>query len=266
MLRASWQSRGVTIRVVDRVTSTQDELLRLLAVEGGRWPHLSGLRAESQTGGRGRTGRAWDTENVRALTVSFVLRPQAPPQEWGTIALRAGLAVVRALGAHGIDTLLKWPNDVVVATDDDVDGWHGIGKVGGVLGSVGADSEGPVCVVGIGINLEGHPDVPGAAALETDLPAHDLARDIQAELARTIPAHSKGLSVLESDIARSCHTLGKQVVVTFPPGSEPAEIRGEAVRIDPDGALVVATRAGERRILSGDIAHTRIRRSRGPHA
>ncbi len=247
------------ILVVPETASTQDDLLRAVADRADEWPHLSGLRAEQQHRGRGRSGREWNTAGVRALTVSYVLRPVAPVETWGTIALRAGLAVINALAARGIETRLKWPNDIVIHSSDDVPGWYGIKKVGGILGTVGSDSEGaPVCIVGIGLNLEGDVAVPSGASLGTDADASDLAHEIRAELARAIPAGAPELPEIGAAVASRCHTLGKRVAVLFPEGAEPREITGTAARIDPDGALVVETSTGVRRILNGDIAHTRL--------
>lgn len=247
------------IHVVPETASTQDDLLGAVAADASAWPHLSGLRAERQLHGRGRSGRHWDTAGVRALTVSYVLRPAAPVEAWGTTALRAGVAVINALAARGITTRLKWPNDIVIESSDDVAGWHGIAKVGGILGTVGTDSNGrSVVLVGIGLNLEGDVAVPSAATLETEADAHTLALEIRDELRTAIPLGTRELPAIESVIAPHCHTLGKQVVVSFPEGAEPREIRGTATRIDRDGALVVETPEGERRILNGDIAHTRV--------
>lgn len=244
--------------MVAETDSTQDDLLRLAADEGAL-PHLFGLRAERQLRGRGRTGRQWETSGVRALTVSFLLRPAAPLEEWSTFALRAGVGVIRALGEHGIAAELKWPNDIVVPTGRDVEGWHGIAKVGGVLGSVARDARGRhVCVIGIGINLSGRAPVPGAESLGTDVEAHALANEIRSHLAEQIPDRPISLPRLDSLMVRHCHTVGKRVVVTFPREEPPRMIRGVAVRIDPDGALVVDTGVGPERILNGDIAHTRL--------
>lgn len=247
------------ILVVPESSSTQDELLHAVAARAEDWPHLSGLRAERQHQGRGRSGREWDTSGIRALTVSYLLRPAVPMETWGTIALRAGVAVIDVLAARGISTRLKWPNDIVVSSSDDVAGWHGIKKVGGILGTVGKDSgKASVCVVGIGLNLDGDVAVPSGASLGTGADPHDLALEIRAELLRAMPAGAREFPPIDAVIARHCHTLGKRVVVHFPCGVEPREIAGTATRIDPDGALVVETPTGEQRILNGDIAHTRL--------
>ncbi len=249
----------MSIQVVQQTASTQDDLLAFVREDASQWGHLAGLRAQVQRAGRGRSGRQWRTEGVRALTVSYVLRPSAPLETWGTIALRAGVAVVRALENHGHATSLKWPNDIVIPSSREVAGWHGIGKVGGVLGSVARDSRNEyVCIVGIGINLDGHVDLPSAETLESDIDAHRLAEEIRGELRGLVPQSARALPDLDPLMELHCSTLGKRVAVSFPRETPPREIRGLATRVDPDGALVVATEVGEKRILNGDIAHTRL--------
>jgi len=240
------------------VDSTQDELLAALGEDGRAWPHLSALRAERQRRGRGRSGRVWQTEGVRALTVSYVLRPAAEVGQWGTLALRAGVAVTRALAEAGVEAWVKWPNDVVVAAGD-LPGWHGIAKAGGVLGTVATDSTGAhVCVLGIGLNLEGDPGLPGAASLGGDLDAGELTAGIARHLGDLVSDTDPALPPLGELMAGTCHTLGKRVVVTFPHEDPPREISGVAARIDPDGALVVEAPGVCERILSGDVAYTRL--------
>lgn len=247
------------IRETARTESTQDDLLRLLQAEGAAWPHLSGLRAERQLAGRGRTGRSWDTRGVRALTVSYVLRPAAPMSEWSTIALRAGSAVVEALAEFDLTAQVKWPNDIVVPSTNNSSGWHGIAKVGGILGTVGTDVDGKaVCVLGVGINLQGQPSAPGAESLESDLSAAVLAQGIARHLGEAIPEGAQRFPALAPLVARHCHTIGRAVAVAPAAGAGAEEIRGIATRVDPDGALVVDTPEGERRILTGDVAHTRL--------
>ena len=57
------------LNVVEKIDSTQTYLYSQLTTPRGllredassRWPHLSALRAISQTAGRGRGGRSWVT-------------------------------------------------------------------------------------------------------------------------------------------------------------------------------------------------------------
>ncbi|WP_244960205.1 biotin--[acetyl-CoA-carboxylase] ligase [Actinomyces faecalis] len=117
--------RGV---VVERTGSTNDDLRHALTGSDGLldreaarcWPHLSWLRAEQQTAGRGRGGHVWTTPRRGALTMSFVLRPLVPLERLGWLPLLAGLALRDGLSEGGDLTgcgwqvATKWPNDVVL--------------------------------------------------------------------------------------------------------------------------------------------------------
>ncbi|MEL6188443.1 MAG: biotin--[acetyl-CoA-carboxylase] ligase [Myxococcota bacterium] len=109
--------------------------------------------ADAQTQGRGQRGAHWYSPPDDGLYASILLRPRMPPESFAFMTLAAGVAVVDAIeaslpGAVG----LKWPNDVLLAEGPDQGA-----KVGGILveGSAGARVE--HAVVGVGLNLRGHP-------------------------------------------------------------------------------------------------------------
>ena len=160
--------------------STQDDLrVALTGPERGAWPHLSALRALSQTAGRGRSGRTWVTpDDGGALLVSVVLRPLVPAERLAWLPLLGGLAVRDALVplVEGLPWQVgtKWPNDVVALPDDPsavpaVPGWDGTRKIAGVLSelvtpegaprglapdAVPADrDEAPMVILGVGVNI-----------------------------------------------------------------------------------------------------------------
>lgn len=253
------------IRLVPSTDSTQTDLLAALAADGAEWDHLSGIQAVHQRAGRGRLDRTWDTDLLRALTASVVLRP-ADSSTWGGLGLLTGVAVIRALAdvARGVPAGLKWPNDIVVPdeaiTDEIAPGWAGIAKIGGILGSITTDSTGePVAVMGIGINLDGTAPTPWASTVraageDTLLEAADLLAAITGHLGELVPAGRPVRGVAEA-VTPVCRTLGRRVRIATAPDVE--ETTGTAERIDPDGALVVRTQAGEQRFLTGDVFHTR---------
>ena len=99
--------------------------------------------AEEQVQGRGRLGRDWTTIPSSALAVSVVV-PLAREGLLGWVPLMAGLAVRDAVGtAAGLDVALKWPNDVIVPSDDDR-------KLAGILCQW---APGVGVVIGVGINV-----------------------------------------------------------------------------------------------------------------
>src|SRR3954454_4352736 len=99
------------IRTVPETGSTNDDVAAL-AREGaseGIW-----LRADRQTGGRGRQRRGWQSP-PRNLSASTLVRlasgdPQAP-----TLALVAAIALheVAAVFAPDAGLMIKWPNDLL---------------------------------------------------------------------------------------------------------------------------------------------------------
>jgi BirA family biotin operon repressor/biotin-[acetyl-CoA-carboxylase] ligase len=113
--------------------------------------------ADTQTGGRGRSGRAWVSEPGN-LHASVAFRSDAPLEKAGQLSLLAGIAVIDAVRATmdlapGTELRLKWPNDILV----------GSAKAGGILvesTSVRAGT-GFLAILGFGLNLISAPDSLG---------------------------------------------------------------------------------------------------------
>ncbi|WP_293780873.1 biotin--[acetyl-CoA-carboxylase] ligase [uncultured Oxalicibacterium sp.] len=132
----------VAIEVVAETGSTNADLL-------ARVPQLTQpvLRwALAQTAGRGRAGRQWLAPENSALTFSLAWRLRIPLQALSGLSLAVGVALSRALAQLGVDTRLKWPNDLLR------DG----AKLAGVLIETAIDRQDRQAiwvVIGIGLNL-----------------------------------------------------------------------------------------------------------------
>ena len=285
-------SRLVT---VTRTGSTNDDLHRDLTgpdgaldpVRAGAWPHLSALRALSQSAGRGRAGRSWITPERGALTVSVVLRPLVAPAALGWLPLLGGLAVRDALtgilasagSSWRVGT--KWPNDVVLLPPHDarlrpVEGWGSARKVAGVLseaimpahprpGAARDRDEACAVVLGIGINVarpvEGMP-VAWAACLEDAGCPHSVEQVMEAVsviLARDIAEWEAlggdpdaGRGGLGRRLRAACLTLGHQVRADTPQGP----CTGVATDVSP-GLVLRAQDGSHRVLLAGDVTHVR---------
>lgn len=100
--------------------------------------------AQSQSAGRGRLGKTWQSPPERGLYFSIILRPQIlPVTDYAKISLAAGLAVANVLEKLcALATQLKWPNDVYL----------GGRKCCGILAESSL-SENVFIVLGIGINV-----------------------------------------------------------------------------------------------------------------
>jgi BirA family biotin operon repressor/biotin-[acetyl-CoA-carboxylase] ligase len=95
-----------------RVTSTMD-VAHALAAEGA--PAGTLVLADTQTGGRGRAGRTWDSPPGQGIWCTLVERPRdAGPL--GVLSLRIGLHAAAALEPLADAAVaIKWPNDLLVA-------------------------------------------------------------------------------------------------------------------------------------------------------
>jgi len=217
---------AVTIHRFGSVSSTQDEARRLLEVGGVRADHV--VVADEQTAGRGRFGRSWMSAHG-GLYATFVRR--ATP----VVAVRAGVAVLRALARFEIEAKLKWPNDVVL----------GERKLAGLLIETIGDHD----LIGIGVNLA---EAPLATATSVEASGRDVRRGelvvaIAEELQRR--ADSGGLlAAYRENLA----TLGRPVCVTMQDGRT---AEGTAVDVDDVGRLTVETADGVRTISSGECVH-----------
>ncbi|MFE0193410.1 biotin--[acetyl-CoA-carboxylase] ligase [Streptomyces sp. NPDC058989] len=216
------------------------------------------LVAEEQSAGRGRLDRTWSAPPRSGLFFSVYLTPRVPVERWGWLPLLAGVATATALSrTAGVDTALKWPNDLLVT----VDGAER--KAGGILAERAADG----VVVGIGLNVTLTADelpVPGAGSLalagarttDRDPLLRAVLRSLdhwygEWQTADGDPAASR----LQEAYAAGCATLGRTVRAELPGGTD---IVGEAVAIDGDGRLVLATADGvQQPVGAGDIIHLR---------
>lgn len=258
---ALWSS----VEVVQRTGSTNSDLVaRAVAGEVGEGAVLV---AEEQTAGRGRLDRQWSAPARSGLFFSVLLTPRdVPVDRWGWLPLLTGVAVATGLSrAAGVDTALKWPNDVLLT----VGGAER--KAGGILAE-GAGQGGGV-VVGVGINVSLRAEelpVPGAGSLalagavstDRDPLLRAVLRGLEEWYGRWRDAGGDaGACGLQETYAAGCATLGRRVRAELPGGRA---LVGEAVAVDGDGRLVLATESGMREpVGAGDIVHLRPASSSG---
>jgi BirA family transcriptional regulator, biotin operon repressor / biotin---[acetyl-CoA-carboxylase] ligase len=266
---------GHSIELHQQVTSTND-----LARGAGRKGEPEGLviLAEEQVRGRGRLGRAWTAPPGSSILCSVLLRPRFPSEYAFYLTIAASLAIYRGIrdwgsGIGNPDLLIpsiKWPNDVLLNGR----------KVAGVLcESEFAGREWGFSIVGFGINVNLRPTELGevaakATSLSAELGMNEEALYNQGDAAKHGPSSptvdrslllAGVLGELESlylamqngqfggvfrEWVSALETPGRRVSVRETGGV----VNGMAVRVDPDGALVIRTDGGaEKRVLAGDI-------------
>ncbi len=220
------------------------------------------LVAEEQTAGRGRLDRSWHSQPGAALTFSVLLRPsQVPPARRSWLPLLTGVAIASALGvAAGLQTGLKWPNDVLASAGPP----GGSGKLAGIL----AEQAGDAVVVGVGLNVSASQDelpspqatslwLQGAPGLDREAILVAALGELEQRYLRwceTVPPGDADASGLRADYLGYCATVGQDVRVELPGGSV---LAGRAADVDSGGRLLVSADGATHAVSAGDVVHVR---------
>jgi BirA family biotin operon repressor/biotin-[acetyl-CoA-carboxylase] ligase len=230
--------------------STNTRLVDATPADDGR---IHVLIADRQTAGRGRRGRQWLSWEAASLTFSVLwrFRPGAPAP--AGLSLVVGLALARALEELGVQGVqLKWPNDVLI---------HGDKLAGILIDLLPSRGRPPAAVIGIGLNLHLPPDaeIPGQTGVT------DLARALEG-------AAPERAAILAAILGQLHRLLDTYATAGFPAlraawaqrnafAELPVRIIGEGdavhgicAGVDEDGALLLRTEDGLRRILAGDVS------------
>ena len=229
------------IRTVAETGSTNADLLA--EVKAGS-PEGTWLRAERQTGGRGRLGRAWRS-GAGNLHASTIVRLRAGDPDAATLALVAAVALEEVASAYAPHAALgiKWPNDLMA----------GPAKLAGIL----LERAGDAVVVGFGVNLAHHPD--GLDRPTTSLPALGMTApdsatfliDLADALARWLAQwRAQGLGPITRRWIDRAHPIGTALRAATPGG----QIAGLFDGLTPEGALRLRRVSGEVEVIrAGDV-------------
>lgn len=241
---------GRDIQVFEQTTSTND-VVEKLARDGVKEGVV--VFAESQTKGRGRLGRVWQSPTRKGLWFSVLLRPKLRPQEATQLTVISSTALRRAIKTvTGLTADIKWPNDLLI----------GGKKVVGILTEMSAEVDRVrhiIIGIGVDVNQDANEFPAELRKIATSLKLEAGEEICRAELATEI------LRELDVDYARigagkfsevadeweaACVTIGKNVTVH----TGVLKFRGRAEALDDDGALLVRTEHGLlERVIGGDV-------------
>ncbi len=121
------------------------------------------VQAQTQTGGRGRYDRHWDSK-AGGLYISLLLHPKTDIARMGDLSLKTGRIVAAALEqCFDIKTKIKLPNDVLALYNGEYK------KISGILIETSSTAAAlNWIIVGIGVNLNN--------ALNKALPATSVSK------------------------------------------------------------------------------------------
>lgn len=245
---APWRGRALSavnamfnVQHYDTIGSTNDEIRRL-AAQGA--DHGTVVHADEQTAGRGRLARTWHSP-AGNLYLSALLRLDLPPVRLAELSFVAAVAVAETVAGllpkpDGI--VAKWPNDVLV------DG----GKIAGIL----IETADGVTILGIGLNVLLAPASVGyktaTIAALGGIATVDGARDLLLHELERLITHwlDQGFPPIRQAWLDRTYPVGTRLRVNV--GT--AVVEGTFADLDLDGALLLDTEAGRRRIVVGDVS------------
>ncbi|MGC1709612.1 MAG: biotin--[acetyl-CoA-carboxylase] ligase [Nitrosotalea sp.] len=245
---------GRKIYYFNTIDSTQNFALKLASK-----PRENGsiVISEQQTHGRGRQNRKWASPRG-GIWLSVLLKPNFEISQASLFPMLTSLALTVSIEkVLRLRPKLKWPNDLTL--DDK--------KVAGILVDASIESnQMDYLVIGVGINFKIQPSAItkivrnsgnfyGVTTLVGKKEKADPVLLLQAFLYELEQLYNKlvanNLHGIKSEWEKRSSTIGKNVRISSPSG----EIKGKAIGIDNDGALLISSKGKTQRLLVGDISY-----------
>ena len=213
--------------------------------------HGTVLVADTQTRGRGRFDRTWQSPVGQNLYFSVLLRPDWTVDARRPVSLAAGVALAEAVEPLlPTSPELKWPNDLLSSGR----------KLAGILVESAVDRQTIrhlVLGIGLNVNQQAFPEPIADLAGSLSLAAgrqFDRAEVLATVLGRlevwVDRLHDDGPEPIVTRLCDYAPWMGKQISVR----NGEHELVGTALGIEPHGALRLQDEQGEvHSIVSGDV-------------
>lgn len=209
--------------------------------------------ADKQTSGVGRRGRSWESPAGENIYMSLLLKPEIEPSKAPMLTLVMAVSVAEGIKkATGIETLIKWPNDLVLNKK----------KICGILTEMNlSDEQVEDVIIGVGLNVN---------TLKFSKELEDKATSLAAWLGRKIECGEllgcileefdeqyqhflevQDLSFLQEDYNKMLINRNREVLV-LEPGNE---YQAEALGINELGELLVKKSDGSiEAVFAGEVS------------
>lgn len=215
------------------------------------------ISAGTQTAGKGRIGRKWESPTKDSVSTSLLLTPDDISLESiPTITVVAAMAVRDALSnLYGLEGKIKWPNDIVL----------GGKKICGILTEMEMkDNKVWYVVVGIGVNVH-NTEFPEeiafkATSVDIELQKQSGEKGHRSEITKAIWESFKkyynifiktqDMSGLKEEYERYLANLNERVRIEAQENSYEAIARG----IDDRGQLIIEVDGQQQIISTGEVS------------
>lgn len=250
-----------TLEHVEEIDSTNEAVKRALSDESlGEVPNYHVLTAKLQTAGRGQQGKSWDSSPGNLMTT--IALPVERPLESkageglasnGQLAFLTCCAVGDALEIlYDLNNIIgyKWPNDVFLYNR----------KVAGILIETLRAVDGKTyALMGIGVNLVGHPKLPKDAGYqatnmqavtgEVQKPQELLTLILQRFSALLVHWQRDGFGAIQERWQARAIGIGQYAQIKSSHGEHSGFYKG----IDESGCLVLSGQDGDVMVSSGAL-------------
>ena len=238
----------------DSIDSTQSQALKM-ANESKNDGVI--IIAEKQTGGRGRSGRKWISPKG-GIWFSIILHPKFDISNITLFPIASSLALSYAIQKTcKVSTELKWPNDLTIKGK----------KLAGMLVDASFESnkiENLVLGVGINFNVnvkeiekilkrtENYYGISSLNQYKNKGEAIKLIQSFLLELERIyVELNNNQTKKIIKEWTKRSSTIGKKIEINTNEG----KIKGEAIKIDNDGGLMIKEKGKTKKVFAGDIIH-----------
>ena len=246
-LETAWA--GKTCLCFDTLDSTND-YGKILSEK--QKVHGTLIVADTQTAGKGRRGRAWQSPKGSSVSMSLCLEPKLPTERAAGLTLVMALSVASAIEEMtGEKAMIKWPNDIVLNGK----------KICGILTEMFVREKDYVVIIGVGINVNILEFPPEIRNIATSLCLECGKKISREDLMKATMKHfesfyekyevSGDFSLLKGQYEKRLVNRNSQVKVLDP--KEPFE--GIAKGIDELGNLLVLCEDGQlKSVCSGEVS------------
>ena len=246
-LQTAWA--GKTCLCFASLDSTNDYGKKLSKTEN---VHGTLIVADTQTAGKGRRGRVWQSPKGTTISMSLCMEPKLRTENVAGLTLVMALAVAEGIKeVTGTDPQIKWPNDIVLNGK----------KICGILTELCLKEDGYAVIIGTGINVntdefpEEIKDIASSIKIETgtEVSREKLIASVMKYFEKFYEQYqlTENFFLLKDRYESMLANKGKEVCVLDPQ----APFNGVAKGINSAGNLVVVCEDGEEKcVYSGEVS------------
>ncbi len=250
------------IECFETIDSTNTYAKKLVAQDASKY-HQVIIVAESQTAGRGRIGRSFESPAGTGVYLSLIITPKDGITQPAVITASAAVAVCKAIKKlYGVQPAIKWINDIYVQNDGQLKKAVGILTEGITNFETGQIES---AVIGIGVNIKPNAKIKKSTAKDiagfvTQAPRIDgspqpdtlpsRARFIAEIAGQVFKILDEPLPKVIAEYKSLTFLIGKKLTVYPLIGDDKTAYKATAVDIDKNAALIVRLPNGTKKALS----------------